>query len=365
MSNLSRRDLIKAVMASAAIGSGFTLVNQAQAKGPLKIAFIYVSPAGDAGWTYQHDLGRKAVEAAFGAQVQVTVVGPVSEGPDAERVLTGLCSKGFGLIFATSFGYMNAVLKVAQKFPEVEFEHATGYKRAANVATYATRLYEGMYLGGMAAGAMSKTHLIGYVAAFPIPEVVRAINAFTLGAQKMNPKIQTKVIWVNSWYDPPKARQAAEALIAQGCDVLTHHTDSPAVVQTCEDKGVYSVAHNTDMTKFAPKTQLAAVELLWSDYYIERVRRVLDDKWQSGDVWGGLGVPMVDLTAMSQVMPQSVHDAIKQTKADIIAGKFHPFQGEIKDSKGKVWIAKGKVMSDEEMLGINKYVLGVEGSVPS
>jgi basic membrane protein A len=270
---------------AAALGLG---IASAQAEEKLKIGFIYVGPIGDHGWSYQHNQGRLAIEAAFGDKVETTYIENVSEGPDAERAIERLARDGAGLIFTTSFGFMNPTLKVAKKFPDVKFEHATGYKRADNVSTYSARFYEGRYIIGQIAAKMSKTGTAGYIGSFPIPEVVRGINSFMLGAQSVNPDFKIKVVWVNSWYDPGKEADAAKALLDQGADVISQHTDSPAPLQVAEERGAVGFGQASDMIKFAPNAQLTAIVDDWSVYYVNRVQAALDGTWKSEDIWGGL-----------------------------------------------------------------------------
>ncbi|MCK6428473.1 MAG: BMP family ABC transporter substrate-binding protein, partial [Burkholderiaceae bacterium] len=297
---------------------------------PLKVGFVYVSPVGDAGWTSQHDAGRKEMEQALAGKVVTTFVEKVPEGADAERVIRDLAAQGNRLIFTTSFGFMNPTIKVAEEFPAVKFEHATGYKSAANVGTYNIRFYEGRYLAGIVAGRMTKTNTLGYVAAFPIPEVLQGINAFTLGARSVNPKVQVRVIWVNSWYDPGKERDAANTLIGQGADVLTHHTDSTAVVAAAEEKGRMAVAYHSNMAKFGPKAQVAAVSHHWGAYYTKVAQSVLDGTWKPSNIWGGMKDGMIKLEAIGPSVPKEVVDLVKAKEADIVAGKFHPFTGPIR-----------------------------------
>ena len=330
----------------------------------LKVGFVYVSPIGDAGWTFQHDKGRKAVEKKFGSKVKTTFVESVGEGADAERVIRNLASRGNRLVFATSFGYMNPTLKVAKRYPKVVFEHATGYKKAKNVGNYMPRFYEGRYLVGIIAGKMTKTDVIGYVAAFPIPEVIRGINAFTLGIRSVNPKATVKVIWTSSWFDPGKEREAAETLVAQGADILTHHTDSTAVVQTANDRDVYAIAYHSNMSKHGKKAHLAAVVHNWEKFYIKRVQEVMDGKWKSRSVWGGIKDGMISLEGVSSAVPSSLLSLVNKKKAAIVAGGFHPFQGPFKKQSGKSVVAKGKKLSDSDMLSMNYYVEGVQGSLP-
>jgi simple sugar transport system substrate-binding protein len=330
----------------------------------VNIGFVYVSPIGDAGYTYQHDLGRKAIEAEFGDKVKTTFVESVPEGADAERVIRELAASGNQLIFTTSFGYMNPTIKVAKQFPDVHFEHATGYKQADNVATYKPRFYEGRYLTGIVAGKVTKSNIIGYVGAFPIPEVVRGIDAFTLGLRSVNPEAEVKVIWVSSWYDPGKEREAVETLIAQGADIITQHTDSTAPVQTAQDKGVHAIGYHSDMSKYGPKAHLTAATHVWDQYYIARVKAHMDGTWKSTDTWGGMADGMMTIAPFGPDVPEDVQKLVKEKQAEITGGKLHPFAGPIKDNEGNVKVAEGATMSDEEMLGMNWYVEGVQGKVP-
>ena len=330
----------------------------------LKVGFVYVSPIGEAGWTYQHDLGRKAVEEAFGGKVEVSFVENVPEGADAERVINQLASKGHDLIFATSFGYMEPMLKAAKRHKNKTFEHATGYKKADNMGNYSPRFYEGRYLGGMVAGGMTKTNVIGYVAAFPIPEVVRGINAFMLGARSVNPDAEIRVIWVNSWYDPGKEREAADTLLSQGADVVTHHTDSPAAVQAAQETGKMAIGYHSDMSAFGKDAQLAAVIHQWEDFYTQRVREVMDGKWTSRSVWQGIGDGMVDIVALHSSLPAGLTAKVKSMKEKISDGSFHPFTGPINDNEGNAVAAAGEALSDDDLLGMNYYVEGVQGKVP-
>ncbi len=351
--------LALATAAAAAIGGGSTLAEE-----PLKVGFVYVSPVGDAGWTYQHDLGRKELEAALGDKVETSFVESVPEGADAERVIREFAASGHQLVFTTSFGYMNPTIKVAKQFPKVIFEHATGYKRGKNVSTYLARFYEARYLTGIVAGKMTKSNKIGYVAAFPIPEVVRGINAFTIGLRSVNPGAQVNVVWVSSWYDPGKERAAAEALIAQGADIITQHTDSTAPVQAAEDKGVYAIGYHSDMSMYGPKAHLTAATHLWGGYYTKIAKAVLAGDWSSQSTWGGIGDGMIELAPFGPAVPGEVAAMVTAKAKAIGAGKLHPFQGPVKDQDGKVQVAAGSVMSDKDMLGFNWYVEGVVGKLP-
>jgi simple sugar transport system substrate-binding protein len=336
----------------------------ATAAEPLKVGFVYVSPIGDAGWTYQHELGRQALEAALGDKVKTSYVESVPEGADAERVIREFAASGHKLVFTTSFGYMNPTIKVAKRFPKATFEHATGYKRAKNVGTYLARFYEGRYLTGIVAGKMTKSNTVGYVAAFPIPEVVRGINAFTIGLRSVNPKAEVRVIWVSSWYDPGKEREAAETLIAQGADVVTQHTDSTAPVQAAEDKGVYAIGYHSDMSKYGPKAHLTAATHHWGGHYVAAAKAVMNGTWKSGDLWGGIKEGMIKLAPFGPAVPQEVRALAEAKATEIAAGKLHPFQGPVKDQSGKVRVAAGQTMSDQDMLGFGWYVEGVIGKLP-
>lgn len=353
--------LMAALLAASAASAALTALGAAE---PLKVAFVYVSPVSDAGWTHQHDLGRQELEKALGNWVETSFVASVPEGPDAERVIRQLAASGHELIFTTSFGYMNATIKVAKQFPGTIFEHATGYKRANNVGTYLARFYEGRYLTGLVAGKMTKSNTIGYVAAFPIPEVVRGIDAFTLGLRSVNPKAQVNVVWTNSWYDPGKEREAAITLIARGADVVTHHTDSTAVVQAAQAKGVYAIGYHSDMSKYGPDAQLTAATHHWGKYYIETTRKVLAGEWRSRAVWGGIKEGMIKLAPFGKAVPQEVREMVKARSRDIAQGKLHPFQGPIRDQSGHVKVPAGTTMTDKEILDFDWYVEGVVGKLP-
>ena len=354
---------MKNVIKAMGLALGLTAATAALAADPVKVGFIYVSPTGEAGWTYQHDEGRKNLEAVFGDKVQTTFVENVPEGADAERVLTQLAKSGHDIIFTTSFGYMNATLKVAKKFPNVKFEHASGYKRDTNVATYFDRIYEGRYLSGVVAGRMTKTDTIGYIGAFPIPEVIRGINAFTLGAQSVNPDIKVKVIWINTWFDPSKEREAAETMINQKVDVITFHTDSPAAVQAAEEAGVYAVGYHSDMSAYGPKAHLTAAVHNWNDYYVSRIQAVMDGTWTSTDTWNGIASNMTDIAPLNAAIPADVAAEVMSLKAKIASGEFHPFTGPIMNQAGAEVLAAGAVMSDGDLLGMNYYVAGVDGKL--
>jgi len=332
---------------------------------PVKVAFLYVDPVGDTGWSYQHDLARRELERVLGAKVKTSFVESVPATADAERVIRQLAVAGNQLIFTTSFGYMEPTLRVAKLFPKVYFEHATGYKTAANVVTYETRFYEGAYLLGVLAGKTTKSNTLGVVGSFPIPEVIRNIDAFTLGARSVNPKAITKVIWVDTWYDPGKERQAAEALIAQGADVLGQNTDSPAVVQVAEARGVHAFGWDSDMSKYGPTAQLTANTENWADYYVDEVRKVMAGTWTGGRrIAYGLKENMVVLTPLNKSIPPDVVKLVEEKKHGIIDGNLVPFAGPLKDNTGAVKVAAGGALTHEELMAISWYVDGVDGSVP-
>ena len=349
--------------AACAASAGGWLAPAAGAE-PLKVGFIYVSPIGDAGWTFQHDSGRKEMEKALAGKVTSKFVESVPEGADAERVIRELAQSGNKIIFTTSFGYMNPTLKVAKQFPNTDFEHATGYKTDKNVGIYNARFYEGRYLAGIVAGKMTKSNIAGYIAAFPIPEVVMGINAFTRGMRSVNPKAEVKVIWVNAWFDPGREREAADTLISQGADVLTHHTDSTAVMQAAEAKKVYAVAYHSDMSKYGPNAQLTAVTHQWGAYYTKAVQEVISGTWKPGNVWGGIKEGMIKMGAFNPVVPRDVQDLVNKTAVAIGAGKFHPFAGPVKDNDGTERLAAGKVMTDDVLSKMDYYVEGVQGKLP-
>ena len=351
-----------ALGAGAALGLAVSGVAVAQQ--PLQVGFVYVSPVGDAGWTFQHDQGRKQMELVLATKVKTKVVENVPEGADAERVIRELASSGNKLIFTTSFGYMNPTIKVAPQFPNTVFMHATGYKQAKNVGIYNARFYEGRYLCGVIAGKMTKTNVAGYVAAFPIPEVVQGINAFTQGMRSVNPKAELKVIWVNSWYDPGREREAANTLISQGADIVTHHTDSTAVVQAAEEKGKYAFGYHSDMSKYGPKAHLTAATHQWGAFYTKTAQEVIAGTWKPTNVWGGIKDGMIKLAPLNPAVPKDVADLVATKEKDIVAGKLHPFQGPLKDNTGKERLAGGKTMSDDELQKMDFYVEGVQGSLP-
>ena len=356
---MHKRLLLGLLTGAALAFASFTAVAE-----ETKVGFIYVGPIGDHGWTYRHDHGRKAIEDALGDKVKTSFVESVKEGPDAERVIQQLAASGHKLIFTTSFGFMNPTVKVAKRNPGVMFEHATGYKRADNVSTYAARFYEGRYVIGQIAGKMTKSNIVGYVASFPIPEVVRGINAFLLGAHSVNPDVTVKVVWVNSWYDPGKEGDAAKALIDQGADIISQHTDSPAPLQVAENRGVFGFGQASDMIAFAPKAQLTAIVDNWDVYYVARTKAVMDGSWKSMDTWGGFDSGMVEMAPYTN-MPADVAAMAEKTAAAIESGELHPFKGPIMDQSGKVVVQEGETLGDGELLKMNWYVKGVDDKLPN
>jgi len=333
--------------------------------GPLKVGFVYVAPLTPAGWVHQHELGRQAVDAALGQQVQTTYVENVAEGPDAERVIRDLARQGNQLIFTPSFGYMEPTLKVAQEFPDVKFESITGYKTAANVAAANARYYEGRYLAGIAAGRMTRSNLAGYVAGFPIPEVLQGINAFTLGMRSVNPKAEVKVVWLNAWFDPTRERDAAMTLFNQNVDVVAFHTGSDAVMVAAQERGKFAVAYHSDMRKVAPDAQIVAVTHQWGGYYTARTQAVLNGTWTSGSVWGGVRDGMIRVGDFGSKVPKAVQAEVLKAQKAIAAGKLHPFYAAqaVLDNEGKDVIAKGQTLSDAQILGMHWLVAGVQGKV--
>ena len=330
----------------------------------LKVGFVYVGPPGDFGWTYQHDQGRKAVERAFGDRVETTFAENVPEGADAERVMTQMALSGHDMIFATSFGYMDPVINVAAKFPDVKFEHATGYRRAENVSTYSARFYEGRTVIGHIAGKMTKTNVVGYIASYPIPEVVRGINAAYLAAKAANPDVEFKIVWVFTWFDPAKEADAANALIDQGADVIMAHTDSPSPLTVAEERGVYAFGQASDMLQFGPNARLGSIIDDWDPYYIARVQAALDGTWESTDTWDGLAPGMAALGGFGSMVPLEVRAEAMALAIGIAGGRIHSFTGPINRQDGSPWLAAGEIADDETLIGMNFYVEGIEGDIP-
>ncbi|XAH21719.1 BMP family ABC transporter substrate-binding protein [Xylophilus sp. GW821-FHT01B05] len=356
------KNLAAALAAACFFSPAFSQTSSA----PLKAAFVYVTPVTDAGWVRQHEAGRQAVQSALGARVQTRYVEDVPEGADAERVIRDLAQQGNRIIFTPSFGYMEPTLKVAKDFPDVKFESITGYKTAANVAVANARYYEGRYLAGVAAGRMTRTHIAGYVAGFPIPEVLQGINAFTLGMRSVDPKAQVKVLWLDTWFDPPKERDAAMALFNQDADVIAFHTGSTAIMAAAQERGRMAVAYHSDMRKIAPDAQIVAVTHQWGGYYTERVRAVLDGSWKPQSVWGGVKEGMVRVGDFGPKVPKAVQQEVLARQRDIAAGKLQPFRavaGDVRDNEGHTMIARGAQLSDEQILKMNWLVEGVQGRV--
>jgi simple sugar transport system substrate-binding protein len=356
-----RKKLIAA--AAVMLAAGASLFS-ASAADKLKVGFIYLGPIGDLGWTYQHELARQAMVKEFGDKVETTFLENVSEGPDSERSIEQLARAGNKLIFTTSFGYMDPTLKVAKKYPNVHFEHATGYKRDKNMATYSGRFYEGRYIQGIIAAKMSKAGVLGYIGSFPIPEVISGINATILGAQTINPNIKVKIIWVNTWFDPGKEADAAKALLDQGADVIMQHTDSPAAMQIASERGKLAFGQDSEMIKFGPKAQLTSIMDNWAPYYIDRVKAELDGKWASQDTWGGLKSKLVVMAPYTN-MPDDVKKLAMDTEAAITEGKLLPFKCPIVGQDGKEAECKGgDHLADEQVLGMNFYVKGIDDKIP-
>jgi basic membrane protein A len=380
MTDLKKRNLIKiaalsAVASAALVGCGkkeepapapapAPVAAPAPKPEPLKIAFAYVGPVGDGGWTFAHDNGRKAVEQEFGDKVVTSFVEKVPESADAERVIRDMAGQGNKLIFGTTFGYMEPMLKVAADNAGVKFEHATGYKTAENMRTYDSRTYEGAYMAGVIAGKMTKSNTLGVVASIPIPEVVRNINSFTLGAQSVNPKVKTKVVWVNEWFNPPKETEAATALINGGADVLMQNTDSSAVLQTAEKMNKRAFGWDSDMTAYGPKAHLGSAVINWGPYYIKAVRDALDGKWATGQSWWGVKEGAIDMVSIAADVPDETKAKIAEIKTGLKDGTFAIWKGPLMDNTGKEVLAKDAVADDKFLGGVNFYVKGVEGKVP-
>ena len=339
-------------------------VGGALAADKLKVGFIYLGPVGDLGWTYQHELARQALVKEFGDKIETTYLENVPEGPDAERAIEQLVRAGNKLIFTTSFGYMDPTLKVARKYPNVHFEHATGYKRDKNMSTYSARWYQGRYIQGQIAAKMSKAGVLGYIGSFPIPEVVSGINATMLGAQSINPNIKVKIIWVNTWFDPGKEADAAKALLDQGADIIMQHTDSPAAMQIAAERGKLAFGQDSEMIKFGPKAQLTSILDTWAPYYIARVKAELDGTWKQENIWGGLDSKMFEMAPYTN-MPEEVKTMAEETQAAITAGKLHPFKCPVIGQDGKEVECKGSDhLDDGQILGMNFYVKGIDDKVP-
>ena len=377
MTDFSKRSAIKmvaltAVAAAALVGCGKKEEPKAEAPAaapakaePLKVAFAYVGPVGDGGWTFAHDNGRKAVEKEFGDKIVTSFVEKVPESADAERVIRDMAQQGNKLIFGTTFGYMEPMLKVAADTKDVKFEHATGYKQAENMRTYDSRTYEGAYMAGVIAGKMTKSNTLGVVASIPIPEVIRNINSFTMGAQSVNPKIKTKVVWVNGWFDPPKETEAATSLINGGADVLFQNTDSSAVLQTAEKMGKRAFGWDSDMTAYGPKAHLGSAVINWGPYYVKAVREAMEGKWTGNQAaWWGVKEGAIDFVSVAADVPEDAKKKLDEVKAGLKAGTFEIWKGPILGQDGKEVLAKDAVADDKFLGGINFYVKGVEGKIP-
>jgi basic membrane protein A and related proteins len=350
--------------ATALVLAGAFGITAASAADKLKVGFVYLGPVGDLGWTYQHEVARQALVKEFGDKIETTYLENVPEGPDAERAIEQLVRAGNKLIFTTSFGYMDPTLKVAKKYPNVHFEHATGFKKDKNMSIYNGRFYEGRYIQGVIAGKMSKAGVLGYIASFPIPEVIMGINATMLGAQTVNPNVKVKIIWVNTWFDPGKEADAAKALLDQGADVIMQHTDSPAAMQVAAERGKLAFGQDSEMIKFGPKTQLTSIIDNWAPYYIDRVKAQLDGTWKEEDTWGGLKSKMVVMAPFTN-MPDDVKKLAEDTQTAIIDGKLFPFKCPVVDQDGKTVECKGgDHLDDGQVLGMNFYVKGIDDKVP-
>ena len=357
---MKRRTLLASAAAlSLAAGSAF-------AQDKVKAGFIYVGPVGDGGWTYEHDQGRKAVEAELGDAVETVYQESVPEGADAERAITQMALSGADIIFTTSFGYMDPTMNVAAKFPDVKFEHATGFKRADNVSVYSARFYEGRAIQGHIAGKMTKTNKVGYIASFPIPEVIRGINSAYLHAKKVNPDVEFSIVWAYTWFDPAKEADAARALIDNGADVILQHTDSTAPQAAAQEAGnVITFGQASDMAEFGPVPRVSSIIDNWAPYYIDRVKAVMDGTWESTDTWDGIGKGMVGIGEISSAVPADVKAEALALKDAIAAGDYHPFTGPINKQDGTPWLAEGETASDGDLLGMNFYIEGLTGDVPN
>lgn len=348
------------LLATCLCGNGLT----AQQQKEIKAGFIYVGPVGDAGWTYAHDQGRQEMEKLSFVKKNSTYIESVPEGAESARVINGLVRKGANLVFTTSFGYMDATIDVAKRNPDVVFMHCSGFKTAENVGTYFGRMYEPRYLSGIVAGKMTQKNVIGYVAAFPIPEVIRGINAFTLGVQSVNPQAEVKVVWTQTWFDPGIERDAADSLLDVGADVLAMHQDAPATMQAAEARGAYVIGYNSDMREFAPNAFLTAPVWNWGSLYTKLAKEVSEGTWKSEQIWYGMKEDLVELAKFSDKVPADVQALVGEKAAAIKAGTLHPFAGPIKDQEGKEVVAAGKTHTDGELLGMSYFVSGVQGTIP-
>lgn len=357
--------LMKSILA-ATIALGVATPVLAEGMDKVKAGFIYVGPIGDGGWTHEHNQGRLAVEAEFGDKVETIFQENVPEGADAERALTQMALSGANIIFTTSFGYMDPTMNVAAKFPDVKFEHATGFKRADNVSTYSARFYEGRAVQGLIAAKMTKTNKVGYIGSFPIPEVIRGINSAYIHAKKANPNVEFSVIWAYTWFDPAKEADAATALIEQGADVILQHTDSTAPCAAAEKAGnVICFGQASDMAEYAPSPRVSSIIDNWSPYYIARVKAVMDGTWTSTDTWDGIGPGMVGIGEITDAVPADVKAEAEALKDSIASGTYHPFTGPLNKQDGSVWLKDGETADDGTLAGLNFYVEGITGDIPN
>ena len=355
---------IKKLLTSAAVAVGLAS-GAAWADDPLTVGFVYVGPVGDGGWTYEHDKGRLAVEAEFGDKVETVFVENVAEGPDAERVMTQMALNGADLIFTTSFGFMDATIAAAKKFPNVKFEHATGYKTAENVSVYSARFYEGRAIQGHIAGKMTESNVIGYIASFPIPEVIRGINSAYIHAKKVNPDVEFKIVWVYTWFDPAKEADAAKALIEQGADVVLQHTDSTAPQAAAQEAGnVITFGQASDMAQYGPKPRVSSIIDNWAPYYVQRTKAVMDGTWSTVNTWDGIAQGMVEIGEITDAVPADVKAEALALKDAIASGEYSPFTGPLNKQDGSAWLAEGETADDGTLAGMNFYVEGIEGEIP-
>ena len=359
---MKKRTFLATVAAAAMATAGFA---GSHGDGPVKVGFVYVGPIGDGGWTYEHHQGLLAVEAEFGDKVETVYQENVPEGADAERAMTQMALQGADIIFTTSFGYMDPTIAVAEKFPNVKFEHATGYKRADNVSTYSARFYEGRAVQGHIAGKMTETNKIGYIASFPIPEVIRGINSAYLHAKKANPDVEMQVIWVYTWFDPAKEADAAKALIDNGVDVVLQHTDSTAPQAAAQEAGVISFGQASDMAEYAPLPRVSSIIDDWAPYYIARVRAVMEGTWESQDTWDGIGPGMVKIGEITDAVPADVKAEALALKDALASGAYHAFTGPINKQDGSPWLAEGETADDGTLAGMSFYVEGITGEIPN
>ena len=363
--NLTKRALMTgAAMALGLAASGAPVLAESHSE-KTKVGFVYVGPVGDGGWTYEHDQGRKAVEEHFGDAVETVYVENVPEGPDAERVMVQMARDGADLIFTTSFGYMDPTINVASKFPDVKFEHATGYKTADNVSVYSARFYEGRAVQGHIAGSMTESNIIGYIGSYPIPEVIRGINSAYIHAKKVNPDVEFKIVWAFTWFDPAKEADAAKVLIEQGADVILQHTDSTAPLAAAQEAGgIIGFGQASDMAEYAPSPRVSSIIDNWAPYYIARTQAVMDGTWESTSTWDGIGPGMVGIGEITDAVPEDVKAEALALKESIASGDYHPFTGPLKKQDGSDWLAEGETADDGTLAGMNFFVEGLEGEIP-